>query len=239
MPVKALRKIISIDEARCNGCGECISSCAEGALALIKGKARLVKEQYCDGLAACLKECPQGALSIIERKAASFDEAAAQKHLEESEGKTASPACPGLAVRQFDKAGTKSTGKRAGRLDSCLTHWPVQLALVPTGAKFLEGSDVVLVADCVPFAYPNLHPDFLQDRSVLVACPKLDDADAHFVRLAEIFKKSGIKSLTIVHMEVPCCSGLVDIAQKALQARKKDIPIKEVTIGIKGDIKKA
>jgi ferredoxin len=239
MAVKAVRKIIRIDEVRCNGCGECISSCAEGALALVDGKARLVKEQYCDGLAACLKECPQGALSIIEREAERFDDAAAKKHLEEtqSQADSSSGACPGSAVRQFEKATEKPRNSREGRLESSLTHWPVQLALVPAGAKFLEGSDVVLVADCVPFAYPNLHPDFLQGRSVLVACPKLDDTDAHFVRLAEIFKKSGIKSLTVVHMEVPCCSGLMSIAHKALQASKKDIPIKEITIGIKGDIK--
>jgi Fe-S-cluster-containing hydrogenase component 2 len=238
MPAKTLRKIISIDEARCNGCGECISSCIEGALALVEGKARLVKEQYCDGLAACLKECPQGALSIVERQADVFDEAAAKKHITPQEVKTGSPACPGSAVRQFNKAGLSSPGTGQARLESCLTHWPVQLALVSTGAPFLQGSDVVLVADCVPFAYPNLHTDFLQGRSVLVACPKLDDTDAHFVRLAEIFKKSQIKSLTILHMEVPCCSGLVNIVRKALQASKKDIPLTEITVGIQGDIQK-
>jgi Pyruvate/2-oxoacid:ferredoxin oxidoreductase delta subunit len=213
MAVKVMRKIIRIDENKCNGCGECISSCAEGALALVDGKARLVKEKYCDGLAVCLKECPQGALSIEERKAESFDVE---------------------AVRQME---TKASVLAGPRQESMLSHWPVQLALVPAGAKFLEGSDVVLVADCVPFAYPDLHRDYMQGHSVLVACPKLDDADAHLAKLTEIFKKNNIRSLTILHMEVPCCSGLVYIARQALKQSRKDIPIQEVTIGIRGEVK--
>jgi Fe-S-cluster-containing hydrogenase component 2 len=239
MTTTTFRKIIRIDENKCNGCGECISSCAEGALALVEGKARLVKEKYCDGLAACLKECPQGALSIVEREADAFDEAAARQHSREQSPKSQRTicACPGSAVVQMEKPAASSPAPSGPRQESVLTHWPVQLALVPAGAKFLEGADVVLVADCVPLAYPNLHQDFLRDHAVLVACPKLDDADAHMLKLAEIFKKNNIRRLTIVHMEVPCCSGLVHIARQALKHSGKDIPVKEVTIGIKGEVK--
>jgi Pyruvate/2-oxoacid:ferredoxin oxidoreductase delta subunit len=239
MAAKVLRKIIRIDEAACNGCGECISSCAEGALALVDGKARLVKEKYCDGLAACLKQCPQGALTIVEREADSFDEAAAVRHVgkKAAEERLTPCACSGSAVRQLAPTTAEAKSPPGSRQESRLSHWPVQLALVPSGAKFLAGSDVVLVADCVPFAYPDLHADFLQDHSVLVACPKLDDADAHMVKLAEIFKKSDIRSLTILHMEVPCCSGLVNITRKALEFSGKTIPVREVTINITGEIK--
>jgi Fe-S-cluster-containing hydrogenase component 2 len=239
MATKVLRKIIRIDEKKCNGCGECLSSCAEGALALVDGKARLVKEKYCDGLAACLKQCPQGALSIVEREAEDFDEAATQQHLQKTalKERAAPCACPGSAVREIEKPDAAAQLTTGQRQESVLSHWPVQLALVPASAKFLEGADVMLVADCVPVAYPNLHQDFLKDHAVLVACPKLDDAEAHLVKLAEIFKKANIRSLTILHMEVPCCSGLVHIARQALKLSGKDFPVKEVTIGIRGEIK--
>jgi ferredoxin len=235
MTAEVLRKIIEIDTEKCNGCGACIDSCAEGALALVDGKARLVKEQYCDGLAACLKECPQGALKIIERKAAGFDPQAARDHEGKNPAAEVAPcACSGAAVRDL--------GQPSGRTDdhvsrqSLLTHWPVQLALVPPGAKFLENADVVLIADCVPFAYPDLHRDFLQDRSVLVACPKLDDAEAHLAKLTAILQQSQIKSLTVVHMEVPCCAGLAYLARTAIAQSGKYIPFKEVMIGIRGNI---
>jgi ferredoxin len=239
MTSKALRKIIQIDEEKCNGCGACIDSCAEGALALVNGKARLVKEKYCDGLAACLKECPQGALTIVEREAEGFDEEATKEYLQEKkkEARSTSCACPGSAVRQLERPENQIEKTSTTDLKPMLTHWPVQLALAPAGAKFLENADVTLIADCVPFAYPNLHRDFLKDHSVLVACPKLDDAEAHLIKLTAILKKSKIKSLTVVHMEVPCCSGLVFIARKAMTDSGLDIPFKEVTIGIKGDIK--
>ena len=239
MTTKLLRKIIQIDEAKCNGCGVCIDSCAEGALALVGGKARLVKEQYCDGLAACLKECPQGALKIVEREADDFDEAATAEHLRQKkqEAKNVPCSCPGSAVRQMEKPAAKSKIPGTSRQEPMLTHWPVQLALVPAGAKFLDQADVVLIADCVPFAYANLHQDFLKDHSVLVACPKLDDAGAHLEKLTAILKKSRIKSLTVVHMEVPCCSGLTQIARKAITDSGIEVPFKGVTISIQGDIK--
>jgi Fe-S-cluster-containing hydrogenase component 2 len=239
MANRVLRKIIQIDEEKCNGCGDCIGSCAEGALALIDGKARLVKEKYCDGLAACLKECPQGALQIVEREADDFDEVETKAHLREMvkpEPKQEPCGCAGAAVRQFEKSQSRST-EPYDRQEPMLNHWPVQLTLVPPGAKFLNNADVVLIADCVPFAYPDLHADFLKDHSVLVACPKLDDAEAHLARLTEIIKKSNLKSLKVVHMEVPCCSGLNFIAKKAIAASGTNLPLEEVVIGIKGDIK--
>jgi Fe-S-cluster-containing hydrogenase component 2 len=237
MTKKAIRKIIQIDEEKCNGCGVCIDSCAEGALALVNGKARLVREKYCDGLAACLKECPQGALQIIEREAEIFNEESAKEHLQEKKRETRNVpcSCPGSAVRQFDKSVEHPTNTMGQ--EPMLCHWPVQLTLVPADAGFLEDADVVLIADCVPFAYPNLHRDFLKDRSVLVACPKLDDAEAHLEKLTDILRQSHIKSLTVVHMEVPCCSGLTHIAQKAIASSHKDIPFKEIVIGIRGNIK--
>jgi Fe-S-cluster-containing hydrogenase component 2 len=235
MKTKILRKIISVDEAKCNGCGACIDSCAEGALALVDGKARLVKEIYCDGLAACLKDCPQGALSIIERAAEDFDEEATREHLQEIKNHEHNTACncPGSALRQFEKPASS----QSVRQESELTHWPVQLTLVPPGAPFLKNSDVVLLADCVPVAYPNLHQDFLKDHSVLVACPKLDNFEAHLAKLTGILEQAHIRSLTVVHMEVPCCSGLTYMAKKALADSGVDIPFKEVTIGIRGNIK--
>jgi len=238
MSPKTIRKIIQIDEENCNGCGDCIDSCAEGALALVNGKAKLVKDQYCDGLAACLKECPQGALHIIEREAEEFNEEAVKGYLEQKKNteSTTPCACRGSAVRDIGDKHPLSVPS-TGRLASELTHWPVQLTLVPAGANFLNGADVMLIAHCVPFAYPNLHTDFLKDHVVLTACPKLDDAAAHLTKLTEIIKKSNLKSMTVIRMEVPCCSGLSFMAKKALAATGVDIPLKEKVIGMNGEIK--
>jgi Pyruvate/2-oxoacid:ferredoxin oxidoreductase delta subunit len=223
MTTRMVRKIVRIDEDKCTGCGLCTSACAEGALALVDGKARLISEKYCDGLAACLSECPEGAISIIEREAEEFDEAAAKLNLAPV-NKVRSPApcaCPGSAAQK-----------------SMLENWPVQLALVPPGAPFLAGADVSLVADCVPFAYADFHRDFAKDHSLLVACPKLDDYPAHLEKLTAVLRESDIKSLTVVHMEVPCCFGLVRLAKEAIQASGKDLPFTEVTVGMRGQIKK-
>jgi NAD-dependent dihydropyrimidine dehydrogenase PreA subunit len=239
MTTKVIRKIIQIDEQKCNGCGACVSSCAEGALAVIEGKAKLVKDKYCDGLAACLKECPQGALKIIERAADEFDEEAAIVHVEQLQKAAHGSACscPGSAVRQFEKITGKAAVQEPAAQESTLTHWPVQLTLVPPGAKFLQGSDVLLTAHCVPVACPNFHRDFLTDHSVLIACPKLDDAEAHLAKLTELLQKTDIQSLTVLRMEVPCCSGLTRLAHLALAESGKDIPFKEVVIGIQGETK--
>jgi len=235
-----LRKIVSIDEEKCNGCGLCVPACAEGALQIIDGKAKLISEIYCDGLGACLGECPQGAITIEERAAEEFDEETTKLHLEQKEQTTEELpcGCSSATVTQFERQ--EATGivpKEATEQQSMLRHWPVQLTLVPPTAPFLQGVDLVLAADCVPFAYAGFHRDFLREHSLLVACPKLDDLQAHLKKLTDILRHSSVKSLTVVHMEVPCCFGIVHMARQALQLSGKDIPFKEVTIGVKGDLK--
>lgn len=240
MTTKTSREIVRIDEEKCNGCGLCIPSCAEGALQIIGGKAKLISETYCDGLGACLGECPQGAITIEERVAEEFDEEAVKRHLEEKKpGQEELPCgCSSAMIKQFDRQEVAEAAPSAERQQqSMLTHWPVQLALVPATAPFLQGTDIVLAADCVPFAYAGFHQDFLRNHTLLVACPKLDDFQAHLKKLTDILHHSEVKSLTVVHMEVPCCSGLVHMANQAIQLSGKDIPFKEITIGIKGDVK--
>jgi len=242
MTTKTLRKIIKIDEEKCNGCGVCVPSCAEGALQLINGKAKLVSEQYCDGLGACLGECPQGAITIEEREAEEFNEEAVEHHLHSKEpvSDELPCGCPSATVTQFERrtgAEIPAAEIAEGTPESMLTHWPVQLTLVPPLAPFLQRADLVLAADCVPFAYPGFHQEFLKDHALLVACPKLDNFEAHLSKLTQILRHSEPKSLTVVNMEVPCCFGLVHMAQQAILASGKDIPLKEITIGIKGDRK--
>jgi len=240
MTTKTIRKIVRIDEEKCNGCGICVPACAEGALQIINGKAKLINEAYCDGLGACLGECPQGAITIEERAAEEFDEEATKLHLEK-ENHTAEGlpcGCPSATVTQFEKREVTGEAPIEGTSQlSRLSHWPVQLTLVPPTAPFLQGADLVLAADCVPFAYARFHHDFIKGHALLVACPKLDDFQAHLKKLTEILGNSSVKSLTVVHMEVPCCSGLVHMAIQAMKLAGKDIPLKEVTIGIKGDLK--
>ena len=261
MATNISRKIVKIDEEKCNGCGECVPSCAEGALEIIDGKARLVSEKYCDGLGACLGECPQGAITIEEREAVGFDEEAVKHHLHEKEHaeEKAPCGCPSTRVAQLDKTEenlpcgcssatvTQFAGHETAEAaheeavcchhHSMLRHWPVQLTLVPPGAPFLQGADLMLAADCVPFAYAGFHQDFLKGHALLVACPKLDDFQSHLAKLTEILRRSDVKSLTVVHMEVPCCSGLVQMARQAIRLSGKAIPLKEVTIGMRGDRK--
>jgi len=238
MTTKTTRKIVKIDEGVCNGCGVCITACAEGALKIIGGKAKLISEKYCDGLGNCLK-CPQGAISIEERPAEEVDDEAVQDNLEEYIDEVVTHGCPGAAIQQL----SKTAGKPAPRVipeeiaeTSQLSHWPVQLTLVPPNAPFLKNADVVLAADCVPFASPNFHRDFLKENTaLLVACPKLDNFQAHQEKLNRIIKESGIKSLTVVHMEVPCCSGLVHMAKQAMLVTGNIIPFRDVTISVRGE----
>jgi len=241
MTTKLLRKIVKIDEEKCNGCGVCVPSCAEGALQIINGKAKLISEQYCDGLGACLGECPQGAITIEEREAKEFDEQAAKHHLHVKEPVHVTDelpcGCSSATVTQFERRATTEipeVEKAGAPIASMLTHWPVQLTLVPPTAPFLQGADLLLAADCVPFAYPGFHQEFLQDHALVVACPKLDNFEAHLSKLTQILHHSETKSITVAHMEVPCCSGLVYMAQKAILASGKDIPLREITIGVKG-----
>lgn len=242
MVTELKRKIVSIDEDKCDGCGECIIACAEGALQIVDGKAKLVSEKYCDGLAACLGECPQGAITIIEKEAEAFDEEAVQQHLEAEEG-TAEEVpfgCPSAAVAQFDRQQQVAVAQSpVSSQQPMLSHWPIQLTLVPPGAPFLQGVDLLLGADCVPFAYAGFHGEILKDHALLIACPKLDDIQAHQAKLVAILSQSRINSLTVVHMEVPCCFGLVQMARQAIRLSGKDIPFKAITIGVKGDIKSA
>ena len=239
MTTKVLRKIVKIDEERCNGCGVCVPACAEGALQIINGKARLVSEMYCDGLGACLGECPQDAITIEEREAEEFNEQAVEHYLHDQKQseETLPCGCPGSAVQQFECQAIPSVSStETVRQKSMLRHWPVQLTLVPVNAPFLQGADVILAGDCVPFTYANFHTDFIQDHALLVACPKLDDFQAHQTKLNQIVKESDIRSLTVVRMEVPCCAGLVNMAERAVALSGKNIPVKEVMIGVKGEI---
>ena len=232
---KTVRKIIRIDEEKCNGCGACVPACAEGALQIIDGKAKLISETYCDGLGACLGECPQGAITIEERAANEFDEEAVKLHLEEEKPTMEEfpCGCSSATVTQLERQAGIAPGEATNQ-QSMISHWPIQLTLVPPTAPFLQGADLVLAADCVPFAYAGFHQDFLKDHSLLVACPKLDDFQTHLRKLTDILRHSLVKSLTVVHMEVPCCSGLVHMAKQAIQLSGKDVPFKEVTVSIKG-----
>ena len=251
----ARRKIVQIDETKCDGCGLCVPACAEGAIQIIDGKARLVADVYCDGLGACLGECPQDAITIIEREAEPFDEQAARQqaaHLRRVTSETAggwnptATACPGSMVRSLQRdlseprpPATAETSRQEtsppARV-SGLGNWPVQLHLVPPDAPFLKNADLLLVADCVPFAMADFHGRLIRTRPIVIGCPKLDDADFYIDKLARIIASSKINSITVVHMEVPCCTGLVRIAENALQMLGSGIPLEDVTVSIRGRI---
>jgi NAD-dependent dihydropyrimidine dehydrogenase PreA subunit len=243
--MKIKRKIIQIDDELCDGCGQCIPSCAEGALEIVDGKARMIAERYCDGLGACLGECPNDALKIIEREAEEFDETAVEAHLEAT-AQMASPAeplpmhgCPSARIQAFEPpaAAPAAEGEDAAQpAASALSHWPVQIMLVPPTAPFLKRADLLVLADCVPVAYPALHRDFLLGKAVMMGCPKLDDAQAYIDKFAAIFQTAGIKSITTVVMEVPCCSGLPMIVKKGLEASGIQIPMEEVVISTRGQV---
>lgn len=269
---------MQIDEAKCDGCGDCITSCAEGAIALVDGKARLVSDVYCDGLGACLGECPRDAITVVERDADDFDEAAVNVHLKRI-GRAPLPhpasgpqavaqhahapganlhaaapgghshahggGCPGSAVREIPRPSLSvlkdvpgpvaSPAPRQG--GSTLGHWPVQLKLVPPTAPWLAGADLLVAADCVPFAYSNFHADFLAGKKVLVGCPKLDDNQAYAAKLAEMFSRNDIRSVTVVRMEVPCCGGISWAAREGLAKSGKQVPLRDVVIGVDGAVR--
>jgi NAD-dependent dihydropyrimidine dehydrogenase PreA subunit len=236
----AVRKIVSIDEEKCDGCGACIPGCVEGALKVIDGKARLVSDRYCDGLGACLGKCPQDAITVEERSAEQFDEAAAMAHQSEA-APAPGTSCPGsrlihLGTVRPASAPTSPQVDAQEPSGSALTHWPVQLALVPPRASFLAGADIALIADCVPFAYPEVHRDFIQNHAVLIACPKLDDFPAHLERLTAILRQSRPRSLSVVHMEVPCCFGLAQMAHQAVRASGASALLSDITISTSGEV---
>jgi NAD-dependent dihydropyrimidine dehydrogenase PreA subunit len=263
-----LRKIVQIDEAKCDGCGQCIPSCAEGAIQLVNGKARLVGDVLCDGLGACLGECPQGAITVIEREAPAFDEVAVKTHLSavrpgaaphalpsppppparprlsilEGGASSSGGGCPGSASRTLPRRSLPMAAAGGSRLpdstaDSRLGQWPIQLHLVPVGAPYFEGADLLVAADCVPFAYARFHDDFLSGRAVVVGCPKLDDLRAYVEKLGQILTRSDVKSVTVVRMEVPCCGGIATAARQALLASGKPLPFRDVVIGVDGAVR--
>ncbi len=236
--MKALRNIVKIDEEKCTGCGECVIACAEAAIQIVDGKAKLISETYCDGLGACLGECPEGALIIEEREAVEFDEEATEEHVarvKELE-KSAPTACPGSIAMRLKREATAAEDAPSEATPSQLTNWPVQLMLVSPTASYFQNADLLLVADCVPFALADFHTRFLSDKPLIIGCPKLDDAGFYVEKMTELLKQSSVKSLTVVHMEVPCCSGLSYIASRAVAASGKDIPVKDITISIQGEV---
>ncbi len=248
--MKIMRKIIEIDEALCDGCGNCVLSCAEGAVQIVDGKAKVIADKYCDGLGACIGDCPQDALKIIERVAEDFDEEAVEALLKQqrvqkekqAESSDCGCGCSSAKMQTFPTADdgqcagvNKPASQPAGGLSS-LGHWPVQIRLVPPGAPFLKKSNLVIAADCVPVAYPTFHADFLKGNSVMIGCPKFDNSEETIEKLAQVFKTSGIKSITAAIMEVPCCSALPVIIKKALEQAGVDIPYKEVVVGFQGNV---
>lgn len=243
--MKAKRKIIEIDEEKCNGCGQCVEACAEGAIQLFNGKARLVADNYCDGLSACVGECPVDALKIVEREADAFDAEAAEQYVQHlaaqrSELKTggASPCgCPSTKLEMFNspcEVVNQAVSQTSN--DSALTHWPVQIKLVPAFAPFLQKAHLLVASDCAPVAYPDFHKDFLKGRVVLVGCPKLDDTEAYIAKFAEIFKIADIQSVTVLIMEVPCCSKMPMIIQEGMNLAGKKIPTEIAVVSSRGKI---
>ncbi len=245
--MKVMRKIIEINDELCNGCGECVPSCAEGALEIIDGKARMLAEKYCDGLGACLGECPTGALRIVERQADDFDEAAVEELLRRKKKAEPEPpplacGCAGSNLQSFKPVTPCQTANQPIRLagaaatSSALTHWPVQIRLVPPTAPFLKNADILVAADCTPIAYPDFHRDFLKDRVVMMGCPKFDEQEMYIQRFAEIFATARPKSVLVAIMEVPCCAGMRKIVRDGLQRSGVKMDIDEVVISARGQV---
>ncbi|MEJ2698216.1 MAG: 4Fe-4S binding protein [Desulfuromonadales bacterium] len=235
-----IREIVKIDEEKCNGCGLCVPACAEGAIQIIDGKARLIADNLCDGLGACLGHCPQDAIIIENRQAEAFDEEAVDAHLQGTKmphSPSAGSGCPSARVSVSPDRDEPVSEAVAGRRPSALRQWPVQMHLVPSSAPFLQDADLLLAADCVPFAYADFHRDYLEGKALLVGCPKLDDGQAYLEKLTAILRSNDIRRLTVLHMEVPCCSGLVMIARRAIADSGKNVPLETVRIGLQGEVK--
>ena len=249
-----IRKIINIDEEKCNGCGLCVTACHEGAIEMIDGKAKLVRENYCDGLGDCLPTCPTGAIAFVEREAPEYDEAAVKKAQEERREEDRSRhghhgmhehrggGCPGSRAMQFGQTPADETGSTENqtandsvRAVNRLAQWPCQIKLVPIEAPFFDNAKLLIAADCTAYAYANMHEDFMKGKTTIVGCPKLDDID-YSEKLTEIIRNNDIREVTVVRMEVPCCGGLEMAAKKALQESGKFIPWHVVTISLDGRI---
>ena len=228
------RRIINIDEEKCNGCGACAQACHEGAIGMVNGKAKLLRDDYCDGLGDCLPTCPTGAITFVEREAAEYDEKAVLENKRKKLAAAMPHGCPGHQLRRFERAEeANDEANTEHRSVSRLGQWPCQIKLVPVNAPYFNGAKLLIAADCTAYAYANMHEDFMKGKITLIGCPKLDDTD-YSEKLTEIIATNDIKSVTVVRMEVPCCGGLEAAAKKALQASGKFIPWQVVTLSLDG-----
>ena len=228
-----IRKIIKIDEEKCNGCGACVSACHEGAIGLVDGKAKLMRDDYCDGLGDCLPSCPTGAISFEQREAADYNEKAVMENRLKKHGIAHHGGCPGSRLSRIMHGHDSHTDIKA---ESRLSQWPVQIKLVPVNAPYFDGADLLIAADCTAFAYGNFHNDFIKDKITLIGCPKLDSVD-YSEKLTAILAVNDIKSVTVVRMEMPCCGGIQTAVQKALDASGKNVPLNVTVISTDGKIK--
>jgi len=238
--MKVNRNIIEIDESKCDGCGQCVLACAEGAIEIIDGKAQVIKDEFCDGLGACLGECPQDALKIIQREADEFNAEAVEEHLEKKERQTSKNdnkslacGCPSTQIQSFGHSEHKNNATCQRQPHSNLANWPVKIKLIPSNAPFLKNANLLVVADCVPLALPSLNETYLDGKVVMIGCPKFDNRDEYVDKFVEIFNSAQIKHITILYMEVPCCSGLPIIIEKAMSISGTKIKVKQQVIGIK------
>lgn len=232
-----IRKIIEINEEKCNGCGLCAEACHEGAIGMVNGKAKLLREDYCDGLGDCLPTCPTGAITFVRREAAAYDEAAVLENKEKQHGKTHAPAfsgCPGSQARQLTK-GRETSPAAAEPARTQLGQWPVQIQLAPVSAPYFHQANLLIAADCCAYAYGDFHNQFMKNRITLIGCPKLDSVD-YTEKLTEIIRQNDIKSVTVARMEVPCCGGIEMAVKNALQASGKFLPWQVATISTDGRI---
>lgn len=231
-----MRNIVRIDEEKCNGCGQCAEACAEGAIEIIDGKAKLISEVYCDGLGACIGHCPQDAITVEQRQAKEFDEEATEAHLtQKSLHKQTDFVCPGLKAQKLRQEANQSEAE-IRPVTSKLAHWPIQLKLVSPHAPYFANADLLLVADCVPFSMGGFHNKFLTNHSIVIGCPKLDDSQFYIERLAQIVGINKLNSLIVIHMEVPCCFGLTRIAKEAITKSQTGMTFEDVTISLKGNV---
>ena len=234
------RRIIHIDEDKCNGCGACAAACHENAIGMVDGKAKLLHDDYCDGLGDCLPQCPTGAITFVEREAAAYDEAAVKANQAKLKQENHAPAhphiggCPGAAARALNNRPAAPVSD-SGQRPSQLRQWPVQIKLVPTRAPYFDGAHLLIAADCTAYAYAGFHEKFIRNRITLIGCPKLDSID-YSEKLTEIIRSNNIQSVTIVRMEVPCCGGLEMAARKAIQDSGKFLPWQVYTISLDGNI---
>ena len=233
------RRIIEIDENKCNGCGACADACHEGAIAMVAGKAKLMRDDYCDGLGDCLPACPTGAITFVEREAAAYDEKAVMENKQRKmreQGMTLPCGCPGSHSRHISREEPPAAETPSPAPASRLSQWPVQIKLVPVNAPYFDGARLLIAADCTAYAYAAFHERFIQGHITLVGCPKLDSID-YSEKLTAIIRENNIKSVTVVRMEVPCCGGLEAAAKKALQQSGKFIPWQVVTVTVDGRLK--